>query len=99
MSDADERSESWLAKLEAAKEERRLRFIEAREQSLAKGKEPFDLERLRQSITLKRPGDPRPDDEVEAEWEERYYLQHRTLETMEAFIDYYLPLEEWITPI
>lgn len=99
MSDRFKDRESWLASLQAEKRERQERFEKMRAEALAAGKEPFDFERLGAKITVKRPGDPRGDDEIRQEWEERYYVMHADLQTLDALIEYYLPLEDWITPI
>jgi len=83
--DAEKRDLRRLAAREQAEEEARL--ARAREEARARGKEPFDLDRLEELYETRSDLGERPRAERQQTWEWKYYVQDADAMTLAEFAE------------
>lgn len=87
----------FLEPLRRENEQRNRELLERKmAEAAARGKEPFDYERLRAMVAQGSLGRMNPDEE-RALFERLYYVEHADVLTLEAFADKLADLGKWWT--
>ena len=76
-------------------DEKRRSLEEARSDAQARGKEPFDLEKLEQLCDTSSEGRLDPVDERQARFEYLYYVQHPSFMTLQELAELISRLSRW----